>query len=106
MSQWDAVKAKRLLAALLRIGWTIKRESGSHRTLAREGWPDVVFAFHDSDEIGPKIGGACCEAHWTSPRRPIVGCLTAFAADGGVMERAEALASLVSTTRFCWIRRS
>jgi predicted RNA binding protein YcfA (HicA-like mRNA interferase family) len=55
MSQWDAVKAKRLLAALLRIGWTIKRESGSHRTLAREGWPDVVFAFHDSDEIGPKM---------------------------------------------------
>ena len=55
MSQWGAVKAKRLLAALLRIGWTIKRESGSHRTLAREGWPDFVFAFHDSDEIGPKM---------------------------------------------------
>jgi predicted RNA binding protein YcfA (HicA-like mRNA interferase family) len=55
MSQWGAVKAKRLLAALLRIGWTIKRESGSHRTLAREGWPDVVFAFHDSDEIGPRM---------------------------------------------------
>jgi len=55
MSQWGAVKAKRLLAALLRIGWTIKRESGSHRTLAREGWPDFVFAFHDSDEIGPRM---------------------------------------------------
>jgi predicted RNA binding protein YcfA (HicA-like mRNA interferase family) len=55
MSHWGAVKAKRLLAALLRIGWTIKRESGSHRTLAREGWPDFVFAFHDSDEIGPRM---------------------------------------------------
>lgn len=55
MSQWGAVKAKRLLAALLRIGWTIKRESGSHRTLSREGWPDVVFAFHDADEIGPRM---------------------------------------------------
>ena len=55
MTQWGAVKAKRLLAALLRIGWTIKRESGSHRTLSREGWPDVVFAFHDSDEIGPRM---------------------------------------------------
>ena len=55
MSQWSAVKAKRLLAALLRIGWTIKRESGSHRTLSREGWPDFVFAFHDSDEIGPRM---------------------------------------------------
>ena len=55
MSQWGAVKAKRLLAALLRIGWTIKRESGSHRTLSREAWPDFVFAFHDSDEIGPRM---------------------------------------------------
>ena len=55
MSQWSAVKAKRLLAALLRIGWAIKRESGSHRTLSREGWPDYVFAFHDSDEIGPRM---------------------------------------------------
>lgn len=55
MSQWSAVKAKRLLAALLRIGWAIKRESGSHRTLSREGWPDFVFAFHDSDEIGPRM---------------------------------------------------
>lgn len=55
MSQWGAVKAKRLLAALLRLGWTIKRESGSHRTLSRAGWPDVVFAFHDSDEVGPRM---------------------------------------------------
>jgi predicted RNA binding protein YcfA (HicA-like mRNA interferase family) len=55
MSEWGAVKAKRLLAALLRIGWTIKRESGSHRTLSREGWPDYVFAFHDTDEIGPRM---------------------------------------------------
>jgi predicted RNA binding protein YcfA (HicA-like mRNA interferase family) len=37
----------------LRIGWTLKRQTGSHRTLAREGWQDVVFAFHDDDEIGP-----------------------------------------------------
>jgi len=55
MSQWPSVKAKRLLAALLRIGWAIKRQSGSHKTLARPGWPDVVFAFHDSDEVGPHM---------------------------------------------------
>jgi hypothetical protein len=23
--------------------------------LAREGWPDIVFAFHDSEEIGPRM---------------------------------------------------
>ena len=52
MSQWPSTKAKRVLAALLRIGWSIKRQSGSHRTLERPGWEDQVFAFHDSDEIG------------------------------------------------------
>jgi predicted RNA binding protein YcfA (HicA-like mRNA interferase family) len=55
MSQWRSAKAKRVLAALLRIGWYIKRESGSHKVLSRSGWPDVVFAFHDRDEIGPKM---------------------------------------------------
>jgi predicted RNA binding protein YcfA (HicA-like mRNA interferase family) len=55
MSQWPAAKASRVLAALLRIGWTIKRQSGSHRTLSRSGWPDFVFAFHDNEEIGPRM---------------------------------------------------
>lgn len=55
MSRWSAAKAKRVLAALLRIGWQIKRQSGSHRTLSRADWPDVVFAFHDQEEIGPKM---------------------------------------------------
>lgn len=56
MSQWSSAKARRVLAALLRIGWSVKRESGtSHKVLERAGWADVVFAFHDSDEIGPKM---------------------------------------------------
>jgi predicted RNA binding protein YcfA (HicA-like mRNA interferase family) len=53
MSAWPAVKASRLLNALLRIGWSIKRQTGSHRTLTRQGWPDYTFAFHDGDEVGP-----------------------------------------------------
>ncbi len=44
-----------MLAALLRIGWTIKRQSGSYRVLSRPGWPDFVFAFHDEEEIGPRM---------------------------------------------------
>jgi predicted RNA binding protein YcfA (HicA-like mRNA interferase family) len=48
-------QARRVFVALLRIGWTLKRTAGSHRVLAREGWPDVVFAFHDSEEIGPRM---------------------------------------------------
>jgi predicted RNA binding protein YcfA (HicA-like mRNA interferase family) len=53
MSHWKSAKARRVLAALVSIGWSVKRQSGSHRTLEREGWPNYVFAFHDSDEIGP-----------------------------------------------------
>ena len=55
MSQWPSARARLLLQALLRIGWQIKRQSGSHRTLKREGWPDYVFAFHDGEEIGPRM---------------------------------------------------
>lgn len=55
MSDWKSVKARRLLAALLRIGWTVKRQAGSHKILERLNWPDVVFAFHDNEEIGPKM---------------------------------------------------
>jgi predicted RNA binding protein YcfA (HicA-like mRNA interferase family) len=53
MSRFSAAKARRVLAALLRLGWEVKRQSGSHRTLARGGWLDVTFAFHDDEEIGP-----------------------------------------------------
>ncbi|MGA2064498.1 MAG: type II toxin-antitoxin system HicA family toxin [Thermoguttaceae bacterium] len=56
MSQWPSTRASRVLAALLRIGWTIKRRSGtSHRVLSRPGWPDCVFAFRDREEIGPRM---------------------------------------------------
>ncbi|PYV86519.1 MAG: hypothetical protein DMG05_19495 [Acidobacteria bacterium] len=55
MSQWPTTKARRVLAALQRIGWSIKRQSGSHRTLERPGWPDLVFAFHEGEEIGPRM---------------------------------------------------
>lgn len=56
MSQWPSTRARQVLAALLRIGWTIKRQSGtSHRVLSRLDWPDFVFAFHDREEIGPKM---------------------------------------------------
>ena len=55
MNQWSSVKAKRVLSALLRMGWRIKRQTGSHKTLERFNSPDFVFAFHDGDEIGPKM---------------------------------------------------
>ena len=55
MSQWPSAKAKRVLAALLKLGWQLKRQTGSHRTLSREGWPNFVFAFHEGEELGPRM---------------------------------------------------
>jgi len=56
MSQWPSSKARVVLRALLNTGWIVKRQSGtSHRILAKPGWPDFVFAFHEGDEIGPAM---------------------------------------------------
>jgi predicted RNA binding protein YcfA (HicA-like mRNA interferase family) len=55
MSRFGSYPARRVLVALQRIGWSVKRQSGSHRVLEREGWSDVVFAFHDGEEIGPRM---------------------------------------------------
>jgi predicted RNA binding protein YcfA (HicA-like mRNA interferase family) len=53
---WGSAKAKKVLKALLRIGWSIKRQSGSsHRILERAAWADYAFAFHDKEEIGPRM---------------------------------------------------
>jgi predicted RNA binding protein YcfA (HicA-like mRNA interferase family) len=53
---WPSAKASRVLAALLRIGWSVRRQAGtSHRVLQRIGWPDYVFAFHAGEEIGPRM---------------------------------------------------
>ena len=48
-------RARRVLAALLGIGWQAKRSSGSRQTLPREGWPDYVFPFHEKEELGPRM---------------------------------------------------
>jgi predicted RNA binding protein YcfA (HicA-like mRNA interferase family) len=56
-----------VLASLLRIGWTVKRRSGSHRTLSREGRPNFIFAFHDDEEIGPKMLARIAKATGLQP---------------------------------------
>jgi len=55
VSSWPSSRAQQVLSALQRIGWAVKRHSGSHRTLSRPGWADFVFAFHDGEEIGPRM---------------------------------------------------
>lgn len=53
--QWRTVKAREVLKALLNSGWRIKRQKGSHRILDKVGYTDFTFAFHDREEIGPKM---------------------------------------------------
>ncbi|MBK7582660.1 MAG: type II toxin-antitoxin system HicA family toxin [Myxococcales bacterium] len=55
MPDWGSAKASAVLAALLRIGWRVLRQRGSHRVLGRDGFPNFVFAFHDGDEVGPRM---------------------------------------------------
>ena len=53
-SNWPSTKSKQVLAALIRIGWRIKRQNGSsHKILSRDGWQDVLFAYHDKVTLGP-----------------------------------------------------
>lgn len=55
MTEWRAVRARRVLATLQKIGWRIARQRGSHRILVKDGRPNFVFAFHDAEEIGPRM---------------------------------------------------
>ena len=55
MSAWGSAKARRVLAALLRLGWRVTRQTGSHRTLEREGSAPYTWSFADHDELGPKM---------------------------------------------------
>jgi predicted RNA binding protein YcfA (HicA-like mRNA interferase family) len=69
MSQWPASKSKSVLAALFRAGWSVKRVHGtSHKVLEKTGWPDFVFAFHDREEIGPKMLARIARRTGLTPR--------------------------------------
>ncbi len=55
MSVWPSTRAKLVLKALKRIGWTEAGQVGSHLKLVRPGYANYIWAFHDGDEIGPKM---------------------------------------------------
>jgi predicted RNA binding protein YcfA (HicA-like mRNA interferase family) len=59
MSHWPSTTAKKVYRALLRIGWREKprvSKGGSHRQMESPNYPyEFTWAFHDGDEIGPKM---------------------------------------------------
>ena len=50
-----SAKARRVLAALVRIGWQVKLASRLPQDAVPARLADYVFAFHDNDEIGPRM---------------------------------------------------
>jgi predicted RNA binding protein YcfA (HicA-like mRNA interferase family) len=44
-----------VFAALLKTGWSVKRQSSSHRTLEHASWPDFVFPFHSHQELAARM---------------------------------------------------
>jgi predicted RNA binding protein YcfA (HicA-like mRNA interferase family) len=52
----------------VRAGWQLKPSSGSHRTLSRDGWTDFVFAFHEDEEIGPRMLARIAKKTGLSPK--------------------------------------
>ena len=83
MSTWPSTRARRVLRTLLRIGWRIEGQDGSHRVLSRSGWSDFVFAFHDAEEIGPRCspGSPSVQA---SARRLLAGVPSRSPPDQGL----------------------
>ena len=54
--EWlDGYQGRPGVGALIRLGWTVELQRGSHHTLSQPGWPNYVFAFRDSEELGPRM---------------------------------------------------
>lgn len=66
MTSWPSSRANRVLAALYRIGWTLGRQSGSHNTVSRPDWPNVVFAFQrEAVLLLRRVGGGILTVRFT-----------------------------------------
>jgi len=56
IDKWPSSKAGKVFRALVKIGWEIKRhKSSSHIVLEKVGYPNYVWAFNNSDELGSKM---------------------------------------------------
>ena len=53
VSRYPALKARKVLRLLHKIGYEQVRQTGSHRKLEAEGRLPIIFAFHDGKEVPP-----------------------------------------------------
>ncbi|HEU5334709.1 MAG TPA: type II toxin-antitoxin system HicA family toxin [Terriglobales bacterium] len=55
MTEWTSTKARVVRRALLRLGWSIVSQKGSHIKLHHPERGNYMFGFHDREEIGPRM---------------------------------------------------
>jgi predicted RNA binding protein YcfA (HicA-like mRNA interferase family) len=50
------------------VGWTVKTEKGSsHKQMQHPKWGEATWAFHDSEEIGPKMLSRLAKVYHFTP---------------------------------------
>ena len=98
MSQWPSAKARRVLTALLRIGWILKRQSGSHKTLLAGGIPGLRVRLSRRRRDRSAHAGADREKHGSSPRRLVAGepAKVFYTADPRALENDEAFVEFLT----------
>lgn len=52
---FPSLKATAMLRVLFSLGYTVTRQSGSHRRLGAAGMPPLTFAFHDRMSLPPGV---------------------------------------------------
>jgi predicted RNA binding protein YcfA (HicA-like mRNA interferase family) len=55
LSRWPSAKSTVVFRALLRKGWRVVSQKGSHIKLQHPGFGSFMFGFHEGEEIGPKM---------------------------------------------------
>jgi predicted RNA binding protein YcfA (HicA-like mRNA interferase family) len=55
MSNIPSVKCKKILSALLKKGWIIKNQRGSHKLFYKEGYKLYSLCCHDGDEVASNV---------------------------------------------------
>lgn len=72
MEKFPATSAKKVFRALQRIGWQQKpriSKGGSHHQLEHPDFPsEFTWAFHDGDEIGPRMLAKIAKRTGLSPK--------------------------------------
>lgn len=50
-----SAKDSKVLVASLSFGRSIGHQTGPHKALGGEGWPDLASASHDPEDLGPRM---------------------------------------------------